>query len=630
MKRLPARGAWLPRGARGALAARVARTARAALASAAVVCAATLSGCAGTPEPAEPALSPEEISAALIEAQESLILSTPAGLEACARRMGLPGLPQPRAGELAALAGSLYRLLYPEIAVPPSFPPPGAYDGPYQPALASAERGAPPPASWAPPGRAVGVPEAQGKRSGKKGSAPAVEEVLAAEAALASYLDRVIPALFLARTAPLPRGEDLGAAEVRALEAGLTAAVEQAPRSVLPPYLLGRLSELSGRGSAASRLYRDSLTLSGSFYPARQRLAALALASGETAEAAAELELLRAQFPEDGGIRDTLIEVYLESATPAKAAPLVAEALMEEPDSREHLYQRAEILLREGSWSQALKPLALLLLNHPEAREGYLLMARIQYDHARDIERALEVLREAGAQFPADAEIPELAGKMLLGEGRSDEGLAELRRALELEPGRLSTLRLVVGEAMRLQRWVQASRSLEEILEQEQSVEDLANAFTVARRLGDRPLALSYAETLYRLEPGDASRLRYAGALLGAGRREEARGLVDQALEPSAPPEVRSSMLYLQAALLEQTDPEEALRTLQRALIADPDNDQAVRRLAELYLQRGELREARLFFRTAVQQNPGDAGLKLQLEQVEQALETSGGQTPPR
>jgi tetratricopeptide (TPR) repeat protein len=601
-------------------------------AAAILACLAALTACAGRPEAREEGLSAEAVAEAFDDAGNLLVLGTPSAVEACAERMSQAGLPQPEASELSALAGSFFRLLYPEIKAPAVLPSADAYNGPYQPALADAARGAPPRASWSAPA----IPEAAGAgesvETGKGGAETPPEEARSSavsEIALMSFLNRVVPALYLARLGA-PSGDGYpGVDRARALEAGLEAARQSHPRSVLPPYLLGRLAELSGRSGAAVELYRGCLALAGEFYPARQRLAAVYLAGGQGAQAANELEGLRAEFPEEASLRDSLIRAYLLAAEPEKASPLVAKALMENPESREHLLLRAEILLREGDWSQALKPLTLLLRSHPEAREGYLLTARVKYEHAHDVEGALEVIRQAETRFPEDPEFPELAGVMLLAENRSDEGLEQLKRALEREPGRLSTLRLVAAEAMSLQRWAQARRYLDEILAQEQTVQDLRDAYHVAVHLGDRASALSYAEKIYGLEKNDEARIRYAGALLNAGKDEEARRLIDQGLEQQGleqprDPKALSSLLYLQARLQEDTQPEAALRALQRAVMADPENGEAVRRLAELYFQRGQLREARLFFRAAVQQNPGDEGLKVQLEQVENALEQAG------
>ena len=602
-------------------------------AAAILACLGALTGCAGGPEAREEGLSPKAVAEAFDDARGLLVLGTPSALEACAEGMSQEGLPQPEASEVAALAGSFYRLLYPEIKAPAVLPPAGAYQGPYQPALADAARGAPPRAGWSPSVIHDAAGAGDSDEAGAEGLEATPEEErsrVASETALKSFLDRVVPALYLARVGTPSAGNRFpGSDRAPALQAELEAAREANPRSVLPPYLLGRLAELTGRSVTAEELYRGCLVLSAEFYPAQRRLAAVYLARGQGAQAANELERLRAEFPAEASLRDSLIQAYFLAAEPQKASPLVAEALLEDPESREHLLLRAEILLKEGDWSQALKPLTLLLRSHPEAREGYLLTARIKYEQARDIEGALEVIRQAETRFPGDPEFPELAGVMLLAEDRSDEGLEQLKRALEREPGRLSTLRLVVTEAMRLQRWVQAGRYLDEILAQEETVQDLRNAYHVAVHLGDRASALSHAEKMYRLEKNDEARLRYADALLNAGREEEARALIDQGLEQQGleqpqDPKTLSSLLYLQARLQEKAQPEAALRTLQRAVMTDPDNEEAVRRLAELYLQRGQLREARLFFRAAVQQNPGDAGLRIQLEQVESALEQAG------
>jgi Tfp pilus assembly protein PilF len=93
-------------------------------------------------------------------------------------------------------------------------------------------------------------------------------------------------------------------------------------------------------------------------------------------------------------------------------------------------------------------------------------------------------------------------------------------------------------------------------------------------------------------------------------------------------PQVRSSLLYLQARLLEEGDPDGALSLLQRAVAENPDNQAAVRRLAEVYLRRGQLRQARLFFRAAVELDPEDTGLALQLQEVERELEATGDEPP--
>jgi predicted Zn-dependent protease len=610
---------------------------------AAVAFLAALGGCAGAPKSREGALSPRTVAERYDEAGALLVEGTPESLEACAVRMSLTGLPQPASGQLAALAGSLFRLLYPELAVPAAFPPPAVYGGPYRAVLAQAARGLPPPPGWSPP-----TPEAPdasleqtaadsrrsvraaARRAAREAAeVPGSEEVAAAaEARLAGFLNRVVPALYLSRVEVGPGGEEAAPLDWE-IGTGLEEARTDNPRSVMPPYLLARAAELSGRLEEAEGLYEECLELTDSFYPARERLAALYLADGRATRAADQMERLHAAFPDDPAMRDALIQAQLRAGDPQRASVLVAEALIEEPDSAALLLMRAETLLAQGNWAQALKPLGLLRLRHPEVPEGYLLAARIHQEQAEDLERALEVIGEAEERFPEDPRFPELAGSMLLAEDHSDEGLEQLKRAMELEPGRLSSLRLVAAESMRRHRWVLAGRTLEEILAREQTREDLLNAYTTATHLGDPQRVLEYAERLYRLQDGEQARLRYAEVLLGAGRVEEARRLVGGAdRQEYESPQVRSSLLYLQARLLEEGDPDGALSLLQRAVAENPDNQAAVRRLAEVYLRRGQLRQARLFFRAAVELDPEDTGLALQLQEVERELEATGDEPP--
>jgi predicted Zn-dependent protease len=494
------------------------------------------------------ALSPEAVAEAFDGARGLLVAATPKALEEAAVRMSQAGLPQPEAEQLAALAGSVYRLLYAERGVPPEFPPPGVYSGPYQPALADAALGRPPRAGWSPPAGAAaeGVGEAgaakdqaarQGpaggrsaraaaRRAARKGaeSAERQPETTGAEGRLTELLNRVIPALYLARV-DSPDSVP-GSGLEGGLEEGLELAREANPGSVVPPYLLGRAAELAGRREQAEELFRGCLALSDSFYPARRRLAALYLAEGRGAQAAQQLEELHAEFPRDGVLRDSLIQARLLAGEPEQVSALVAEALVDNPDSPAYLLLRVRILLDRGDWPQALKPLGLLLRRHPEEREAHLLAARIYFEQAGDLDRALELIREAERRFPNDPTFPELAGSMLLAENRSDEGLEQVRRALELEPGRVSSLRLVVAEAMRRHQWVLAGRTLQQVLAREQTDQDLRDAYAVATHVGDRERALGYADTLYRREASGEARLRYAEALLEAGKAEEARGLL--------------------------------------------------------------------------------------------------------
>ena len=115
-------------------------------------------------------------------------------------------------------------------------------------------------------------------------------------------------------------------------------------------------------------------------------------------------------------------------------------------------------------------------------------------------------------------------------------------------------------------------------------------------------------------EPGPQALLE-AG---GAERAGQARGLVDEGLAAVEDPKLRSRLHVLQARLA--AGGEEALAKLRQALLDDPDNLDAIRRMAAVYLDSRRLREASLYLKRAVQLDPENGALRVQLEQVEKAL----------
>jgi tetratricopeptide (TPR) repeat protein len=373
-------------------------------------------------------------------------------------------------------------------------------------------------------------------------------------------------------------------------------------------------------------LYRESINKAASFYIGRQSLAAILLRQGQAQEAAALLEESAELLPKDFSIRYGLAQAYFQAGRLEEASATVAQALIDDPDRPQLMLLRARVLIAEGYWSQALRPLNLLLYQHPDNREAYLLSAQVLYDEAKRPEDALEVLKQAEAQFPAAAEFPELAGQIYLETGRSGEGLRELQRALDLDPSRVSSLRLLLSNAMRMRRWLQAAIYLSEILEQEQSQSDLLQAIEIYESLGDPAQALYYAEELYRGHPTEENLIIYAQALLEAGQTEQTTALVEQGLEQTESSTTRSSLLTLKASLAAEDSIEEALAMLREALMEHPENYEAIVKIAELYMEQRELRKAGLYLKQAITLDPNNAALRVQLQTVEKALGTQSDQ----
>jgi tetratricopeptide (TPR) repeat protein len=553
-----------------------------------------VAGCAGAPEEAEEL--PTGPDPLLLKNARGLIArGAPEHLRDAAELLKRPADTFPEAGELAAFALALFDLLYPELADSDYLVDSGyysEYNGPYRDALERA----------------------------RSGRAPQTGPTAGGE----DFFDLVVPALFTARHIPATAPADIP--ELSGYLELLKQAESQNLFSVLPPYLQGRIYELQGDLGRAAALYRESVNKAASFYPGRQGLAAILLRQGQAQEAVALLEKNAELLPEDISVRYGLAQAYFQAGQLKAASAAAARALIDEPDQPQLMLLRARVLIAEGNWSQALRPLNLLLYQHPDNREAYLLTAQVLYEEAKRPEDSLEVLTQAEAQFPAAAEFPELTGRIYLETGRSGEGLRQLQRALDLEPGRVSTLRLLLTDAMRMRRWLQAAIYLSEILEQEQSQSDLLQAIEIYESLGDPAQVLYYAEQLYRSYPAEENLVIYAQTLLEAGQTEQVSALVEQGLEQTESSTTRSSLLTLKASMAAEDSIEEALALVREALLEHPENYEAIVKIAELYMEQRELRKASLYLKQAITLDPNNVSLRVQLQTVEKALGIQSGQ----
>jgi tetratricopeptide (TPR) repeat protein len=550
-------------------------------------------GCTGEPKTIEQA--PPGPDPVIMERAGQLIQgASPEQLREAVQVMQVPARSFPEAQDLAAFAVTLFDLLYPELAESDyleagSIP---AYRGMYSRTLDRAANGEPPDA---------GPPS-----GGDMGS---------------EFFELVVPTLFLAR---LSDPAAVSQAELSNYLRLLDQARRQNRSSALPLYLQGRIRKLEGDPDKAASLYRESLDLAPTFYPAAHALALLLLEKGEEEQAITILEQIADRLPPVGSIQYPLAKACYETGKLEAASAAVAKVLLKDPDRPDALLLRSRVLAAEGNWDQALRLLNLLLYQHPDNREAYMLAARLRYEKAADPEGALELLVEAENQFPNAAEFPELAGRIYLDTGRDGEGLNMLQRALDLDPGRVSTLRLLLANAMAMQRWLQSAIYLSEILEQEQSEEDLLQAIKIYRNLGDPAQVLYYAEQLYRGNPSMENLVVYAQALLSGGQIQQAAALVEQGLEQAQTPALHSTLLTLQASLI--TDPEQALALVREALMEHPENYLALVKIAELYMDQRELRKASLYLKQAIALDPNNPALRAQLQSIEKALGTRDSQ----
>ena len=555
---------------------------RSALGVVVVVLAAGLAGCASAPPPQQPAVSP-----GITAARAAIQQGSPVSLRAAAQTLAKEPAQDTHAADVAGLGRNLFARLYPELT-----------DNPF-------------PADAATPTYQSLFDALSGK---------------AAEAANSDEPDFfriIIPALVL-----LDSTVNLDPPQIQAFQAGLKTADEiSGGTSVIPPYLLGVAAERSG--ADAIPLLQESLRRDASFYPAQKRIAELLIKQKKTAEAVTELQQLSQSLP-GGSLSMTkeLASSALESGQTDVALDVSGKALTASPNDADLMMIRARAFAANGDWYQATRVLDMLQVAHPDVVDAYLLKAELLAGKAGNPEEAVQVLSDAEAKFPKDAGVAELKGRILLDSGRTDDGMASLNHALELQPGRQSTLRILAAQSVRSGQWMQANTYITQILASSSAADDLSMAYTISWNLGDFDQAAGFAQKLLS-QKAPGGRLLLAQALHAAGKDSDARAQANTGLSESTTAQDRSRFQTVIAETERSSAPDDALRDVRTALMQDADNTDALLLISDLLIARNDYHGASVYLKRASDLMPGDAGLRLKLEDARKKDQGSAtGATP--
>ncbi len=529
-----------------------------------VLVALALAGCATTTSGPR-AGTPEKKAAVLAQALRLTEIASPASLTEAAGILAsqeIAGMPNTE--ELISLGDALFRQLYPELNNP--FP-----------------AGAPPLSS---------------------GGADA-----------SNFFARIVPAIALIFSAG-----PLDVAQAADLKAGLAAADTLNTASVLPPYLRGLLLEReSGAAAAGARAeFEESLRRAPSFYPAAGRLVDSIVAGGTAARELPLLERLVSSLPTAPLRYSALARAALAAGQPQRAADAAAQGQLAVPDDPGFVLLRARAFEALGDWYQSLWLLDTILRLHPDHAAAAFMKARLLYEKQKDSGDAIAVLLDAEKRFPTDASFPELRGRILLETSRSEEGVAALTRAISLEPGRISTLTLLLKQAVQTGSWTTASSLLAQIPEQARTPEHLRLGWQTASNLGDHALAITYAQALERVTPGAQPLALEARSMAAAGRGPEALQVVTKALTIADTPALRSE-LYVIRSTAGSADP---LRDLRSALLEDQNSVEALLAMSDLLAKQQEYRKAMEYAKRAAGLSPGNAGITQRAADLERLAES--------
>jgi predicted Zn-dependent protease len=423
------------------------------------------------------------------------------------------------------------------------------------------------------------------------------------------YLELILPFF-----AFLPESSARALAEDRLLSAlpDLQRAEQLNPASVLAPFFLGLINERSGRTEEAAAAYAKAYYVSQECYPAALGLARVLNAGGRSREGIRLLSDLVIQYPDNLSIKRQLALAYYNNRDWSRAEPAIAEILQRDSRDGQFILMRAHILVEQGQFLQAQAPLDLYASIDANNRLYLFLRARVQAEGYRNRDAALNYLRSILRSSPVDDEISVYAARLLMESGRSEdrqEGQELLRRLLNSPAPSLTVINLALQDAIRRDAWREARPYLDRLLSERRSSQDLLQAYTVERGMGNNAAALSFARELYERDTSNEEGVTaYISALIDTGRQDEADRMIESRLNSIAGGSLKSRYYYLRSRL--RNNEESLMNDLRSSLFEDPRNLNALIAMFEIYHRRKDERRAVYYLKQALALAPDNPQIR--------------------
>lgn len=343
--------------------------------------------------------------------------------------------------------------------------------------------------------------------------------------------------------------------------------VETAPRNLQYLLTLAEASRGQGNGARAAELYKKVLKLQPDNRLALRGAASALLAQQKKGEAAAMLEALLQREPARLVLREELGNLYYEMGSYDRARAHFTVLVGENPTDPAILLKTAQAYDKSGLEGQAIeywKRLARITSQSPEAKERL----TAYYLKGGKGEEALAYLLPLLEKEPSSPRLLKRLGQLHAGLARLPEALAYLERYISLRPEDKEVLRQVID------------------------IHAVLGNKPERTALG-RGLGLASAPDLENLERG-------AGLYEASGELREAVALYDQILAVT-PDDPKILAKRAKALLAGGSDGEanvmwahlerrqKLLEVLEILFKTEPENQTVLRKLARMYLDRGEL-----------------------------------------
>jgi predicted Zn-dependent protease len=394
------------------------------------------------------------------------------------------------------------------------------------------------------------------------------------------------------------------------------------PGSALAPLFLGLVYERSGRAGEASLAYERALGISRDCYPAVLGLARLKSAEGQGQEAVALLSDLVIRYPDNMTIKRQLALTYYQNRDWSRAESAIAEILQRDNRNGEFILMRARVLVEQGLFIQAQAPLDVYATINPNDQLYLFLRARVQAEGYRNRDAALNYLRSLLRSASADKEVLVYAVRLLLESPRTEdqnEGRELLRDLIAAGQPGAAVLNLALQDAIRREAWREGRGYLNQLLGERRSSQDLLNAYTVERGLGNNASALAFARELYDREPSnEEGAIAYIAALIDTGRQQDAGRIIESRLAGAAGGTVKSRYYYLRSRI--RTNEDSVMNDLRSSLFEDPRNLSALIAMFEIYHRHRDERRAVYYLKQALALAPANPLLRRYEQEYAAAL----------
>ncbi len=382
-------------------------------------------------------------------------------------------------------------------------------------------------------------------------------------------------------------------------------------------FALGFCLERLGQPDAAMLSYRQATEFDPSYFPARERLAAVALLQENVREAIEQYLAMRRDEPQEGRIRTALAHLYYRAGMHDQAVEEFESAIVIEPENWALVDDQVEALVSEGKVTQAIDRLKSLIEEQGPFADLHVRLADL-YDQVGEDElatqhylQALEIQpnyleatvklgthhlifgrwEEAAETFYQAADLNDRVlvnyvgmGVAQYAAGKVDDAMNSFDLAAAVEPN--STL--LMTEMARLQlKAVLAdtfSRSFGAIVDGPAPEIDLDNESLVDRQVE------RHAEQIKRT-PGHADmRYRYGVLLRSQGKLRQARREFQEAAKLA--PTYVQAMVKLGITLQEMGKVEAGIEAFRRALDVKQQHIEMHYKLGLLFTDREKFEES--------------------------------------